>query len=126
MTSYSVLVISLKKLKNIFVSIISVLLLSSCSSSIKNPADELTLNTWCAEFPNSTVMTLKFSGDKATLIISREDIDKVVICGLCEVSDSVFVIHDERTNTPYSFKYNVNFDRIDVVCDTNTVSFDKK
>ncbi len=116
----------MKRLCKIIAFLSVVFVLSSCSDSVENSADELTLNSWYAELSNKTTMSLDFSLDFATLKIQREGEESVEISGLCEVSESAFVIHDKLTNTPYAFEYDVNFDRIEVVYGSNTVSFDKK
>ncbi len=101
-------------------------LLSSCTStSIQSYSDELVESVWYAELENGTQIMLSFKDVKATLEIKQNDGEKMCINGFCEVSDSIFVIYDESTKTPYAFEYIVQFDRVNVKILTNTVSLYK-
>ncbi len=68
---------------------------------------------------------LSFKDDNATLKMKQKDGEKLCISGFCEVSDSIFVIYDDKTKTPYAFEYMVHFDRVNVKILTNTVSLYK-
>lgn len=105
--------------------VIIVLVLSGCSKVVMNSADELTMYMWGAQLENGNEISLKFDDDNATLSLILFDDEKVIINGLCELSDTAFVIHDEKTKTPYAFSYIVHFDRVEIIYGENTVSLYK-
>ena len=88
---------------------------------VTNSADELTLNTWVGELENSNTISLEFDGNFATLTVSLYDKKTTSISGLCEISDTAFVIHDSKTKTPYAFSYIVHFNRVEIIYKENTV-----
>lgn len=103
-----------------------VVTITGCTStSIQSYSDELVSSLWCAKLENSTQIMLSFKDDKADLKIILKDGSMLSINGVCEVSDSIFVIYDDKTRTPYAFEYIVHFDRVDVEFLTNTVSLYK-
>lgn len=118
-------------MKTIYKSIVCVVLLvltlvlSGCTKAVANPADELTDSKWYAQLENGNEITLDFSGDKASLTLSLSDNKSAKISGLCELSDTAFVIHDEDTKIPFAFSYIVHFDRVEIIYDKNTVSLYK-
>ena len=118
-------------MKNIYKSIVCVILvvltlvLSGCTKAVTNPADELTGSKWYSKLENKNEITLEFIDDKARLTLSLSDKKSTTICGLCELSDTAFVIHDEYTKIPFAFSYIVHFDRVEIIYDKNTVSLYK-
>ncbi|MBQ7133266.1 MAG: hypothetical protein IJO20_02100 [Ruminococcus sp.] len=98
---------------------------SACTKAVNNSADELKLNKWSAQLDNGGVVTLSFSGDYATLKLTDSELKTYEISGLCEISATTFVIHDELTEMPFAFTYIVHFDSVEIVCDGNTVSLNK-
>lgn len=88
---------------------------------VTNSADELTLNTWVGELENSNTISLEFDGNCATLTVVLYDKKTTSISGLCEISDTAFVIHDSKTKTPYAFSYIVHFNRVEIIYKENTV-----
>lgn len=88
---------------------------------VTNSADELTLNTWVGELENSNTISLEFDGNCAMLTVSLYDKKTTSISGLCEISDTAFVIHDSKTKTPYAFSYIVHFNRVEIIYKENTV-----
>ncbi len=118
-------------MKNINKSIVCVifvvitLVLSGCTKTVTNPADELTGSKWYAQLENGNEITLEFIDDKACLTLSLSGKKSATISGLCELSDTAFVIHDEDTKIPFAFYYIVHFDRVEIIYDENTVSLYK-
>ena len=111
----------MKKLTCVILCISVVLVFSGCQQVVTNPADELTLNKWVGELENSNTVSLEFDGSVATLSVTLYDKKNASISGLCELSDSAFVIHDASTKIPYAFSYIVHFDRVEIVYKENTV-----
>lgn len=101
------------------------LLLCSCSRCVINSGDELTLNTWQTQFDNGNVVSLSFDADNATFSLTYSDKTKVELCGLCELSNTSFVIHDNDTLSEYKFDYIVHFDSVDITYADTTVSLNK-
>lgn len=100
-------------------------MLTSCTTDILTPSDELVSSSWYAKLENNNEIKLSFLEDTASLILTFPDNKKIVIHGFCEVSDTAFVIHDEKTDTPFAFEYIVHFDRVEVIYNKNTVSLYK-
>ncbi len=96
-----------------------------CESVVTNSADELCANSWSAVLSNDNEISLCFDGDNATLKVNLADKQSASISGLCEISDSAFVIHDEKTNFDFAFSYIVHFNRVQLVYGENTVSLYK-
>ncbi len=107
-----------------FVCLITVFL-CSCTQVVTNSADELKMGEWSETLENESIISLSFDGDFATLKIANEYMENVCISGLCEFSETDFVIHDEKTKTPFAFSYIVHFDRVEIVYGGNTVSLYK-
>lgn len=105
--------------------IICVFILSSCDKQIKNYADELTSSNWKSVYDNGNTAQLNFENDNACFILTTSSNNKAQISGFCEISDDSFVIHDDKTNTAFVFKYKVNFDCVDIIYDENTLSLKK-
>lgn len=101
------------------------LLLCSCEHVVENSADELRLSDWCATLENESELSLGFDEDYATFEITNKGLETVCISGLYEISERDFVIHDEKTSTPFAFSYIVHFDRVEIVYGENTVSLYK-
>ncbi len=101
------------------------LLLCSCSRAITSSADELTAHSWQAQLDNGNTITLSFDMDNATLALAYADDTEVNIEGLCELSDTSFVIHDSDTFSSYKFDYIVHFDSVDITYGNTTVSLNK-
>ena len=95
--------------------------LCACTDAVVNTADELRLNTWSAELYNGGVVSLSFSGDFATLKLENSELEEFAVSGLCEISDTAFVIHDENTDAPFAFTYIVHFDSVEILYEENTV-----
>ncbi len=91
-----------------------------------NTADELTLNSWENTFDNGNTVSLSFFEDNATFSVEAKDKESAVISGLCELNDSQFIIHDDSTKQPYSFEYNVQFDKVEVIFNSKSVLLYKK
>lgn len=116
-----------KFLKICFITIvlIALLLLSSCEKSIENYADELTLYSWKASFDNGNSAKLCFENDTACFTLKTGSGQNAKISGFCEISNDIFVIHDDYTGCAYAFKYKVNFDSVDIIYDETTLSLCK-
>ncbi len=99
--------------------------LCSCTQVVTNSADELKMGEWSETLENESIILLSFDGDFAALEITNKGMESVSISGLCEVSETDFVIHDEKTKTPFAFSYIVHFDRVEIVYGENTVSLYK-
>ncbi|MBQ8860882.1 MAG: hypothetical protein IJ015_06065 [Ruminococcus sp.] len=100
-------------------------ILCSCTQVVKNNADELKMGEWHASLDNESEITLSFIDDLATLEVTNKDSESVCISGLSEVSDTDFVIHDNKTQMPFAFSYIVHFDRVEIIYEENTVSLYK-
>ncbi|MBQ8057585.1 MAG: hypothetical protein IJ275_04550 [Ruminococcus sp.] len=110
----------------ICVSMLTLIFLSSgCSEVVTNSADELTQSKWSVQLDNGNKIALDFDGDKASLSVTLFDNKSITLSGLCELSSTAFVIHDENTKIPYAFTYIVHFDRVEIVYGENTVSLYK-
>ena len=101
------------------------LALTGCQRIVVNSSDELTLHSWYTELDNGNKISLEFNDNNATVKVSLFDGKTESISGLCEVSDTAFVIHDSNTGVAYPFYYIVHFDRVEIVCGENTVSLYK-
>lgn len=99
--------------------------LCSCTQVVVNSADELKLSSWGVTLDNENEITLSFDGDFATLSSSVKNEEIVKISGLCEFSETAFVIYDDDSKIPFAFSYIVHFDRVEITYDGNTVSLYK-
>ena len=115
----------MKKILCVLFCLLLIFVFSGCQQVVVNNADELTMYSWESEFDNGTIVSLTFDENVATLHILLSDGSEKQIKGLCELSESAFVIHDSLTKKPYAFSYIVNFDRVEIVWDENTVSLYK-
>ncbi len=96
-----------------------------CNRSIDNCADELVVSSYFAKLDNGSEISLSFCGDNATLYVKLADASACKISGFCEISDSIFVIYDDKTKKTYAFEYLVHFDSVDIIYEGNTVSLYK-
>lgn len=115
----------MKKTACALLCVIVLLMLSGCQRVVENYGDELVMSSWVGELENGNTLTLRFDGNFATLSVTLFDKKTASVSGLCEISDSAFVIHDSKTKTPYAFTYIVHFDRVEIVYGENTVSLYK-
>ncbi len=99
--------------------------LCACTDVVNNSADELRLNSWSAQLDNGSVILLSFSEDYATFKLANSEEETCVIDGLCEISDTAFVIHDKSTSTSFAFSYIVHFDSVEIYYEGNSVSLYK-
>lgn len=93
----------------------------ACTDAVINNADELRLNKWSAGLDNGGNISLSFSGDYATLMLTNSELEEYTVSGLCEISDTLFVIHDKSADTPFAFSYIVHFDSVEILYEENTV-----
>ena len=90
----------------LFIPIIIMFFLTSCTQVIMNTADEIRQNNWSAKPENGSVITLRFNDDNAEFRINSKDPDVCAeIKGLCFIDDKRIYIYNQIENEPYIFEY---------------------
>ncbi len=90
----------------LFIPIIIMFFLTSCTQVIVNTTDEIRLNNWSAKPENGSTVTLSFNDDTAEFRIKSTDPDaRAKISGLCFIDDKRIFIYNQIENEPYIFEY---------------------
>lgn len=117
----------MKVLKIIFLPLLLVIMLSSCTQIIDNYADEIRLNKWSAELENENSVTLKFKEDNAVFeVVSKDKQSCVKLKGLCIIDKSNIMISDKYDGQNYIFSYKLKDNRLKLTYNDGTITLKRK
>ena len=111
----------------LIIPIFIMIFLCSCSSVVKNAADEIRLNKWSAELENKSVVTLQFKGDTAKLNIKAESKEaSAQIKGVSFIDTKRIVIVNNSDKELYTFNYTLKNNKLKLKYKGGAVSLTRK
>lgn len=115
----------MKRLSIIFVTILLILSLTSCTQIVSNTADQIRLNNWRAVLENESIVTLDFNEDIARFTVQKKNKTYLKLKGVCIFDKESLVIFDESTSYKYSFDYYVTGNKLKLTYEDNSITLKK-
>lgn len=115
----------MKRLSIIFVTILLILSLSSCTQIVSNTADQIRLNNWKTVLKNESIVTLDFNEDIAKFTVQKKNKTYLELKGVCIFDKESLVIFDESTAYKYSFDYCVTGNKLKLTYEDNSITLKK-
>ena len=115
----------MKKFRLIFVAILLIFTLASCTQIVSNNADQIRLNNWKTVLKNESIVTLNFNEDIANFTVKKNNKTYLKLKGVCIFDKDSLVIFDEKTSYNYSFDYIVTGNKLKLNYGGNSITLKK-
>ena len=96
----------------LFIPIVIILLLTSCTQVIVDRADEIRMNKWTAQQENGNMISLSFRDDVAEFNVKNNNKKILNLKGLCVIDDKRMLIYNQSEEEPYFFDYKINNNKL--------------
>lgn len=103
----------MKFFKILIIAVFCVALMTACTQTINNTADEIRLNKWSTGLKSGSVVSLKINDDFATFRVkSKDKYARVKLSGLCVIDSDSIVIIDSKDKHSYKFGYKLHNNKL--------------
>lgn len=106
----------MKKKAVCLLTIVILLVFSSCTQIPENTADEIRFHNWALSTKYDKKVILKFNGDKAIFKVkSKDKAANVTLRGLCIIDKNKIAIYNEYDKENYIFTYKLKLNKLTLV-----------
>ena len=103
----------MKFFKMLIIFVLCAALMTSCTQTVSNTADEIRMNKWSTWLESGSSVSLTVNDDFGTFQVKSKDKDaRVKLSGLCIIDSDSIVIIDSKDKQSYKFGYKLHNNRL--------------
>lgn len=103
----------MKSVKIMILSVLCAVVMTSCTQTVSNTADEIRMNKWSAKLKSGSSVSLSIDDDLGTFQVKSKDKDaRVKLSGLCVIDSESIVIIDSKDKQSYKFGYKLHNNKL--------------